>query len=149
VHVHAPNQRIGIVNALRAFAAIFVAWGHFVHGQGKYLSLSGKYGYLGVHILFVISGFVIPWSLYRAQYALREYARFLLKRNVRLYPPYLASIAVTILATNFIMAPVLHLPPVMVSAPDLAAHLAYLNDIIHAPWINVVYWTLESNFSGT
>ena len=59
------NQRIGVINALRGFAAVFVAWGHFVAGQGKYLGLSGKYGYLGVHIFFVISGFVIPWSLYR------------------------------------------------------------------------------------
>ena len=58
-----PNQRIGIVNALRAFAALAVAWGHFVAGQGKYLGMSGKYGYLGVDIFFVISGFIIPWSL--------------------------------------------------------------------------------------
>jgi peptidoglycan/LPS O-acetylase OafA/YrhL len=146
VQIKAPSQRIGVINALRAFAAIFVAWGHFVSGQGKYLSLSGKYGYLGVHIFFVISGFVIPWSLYRAQYALREYPRFLLKRNVRLYPPYLASIAVTILAANFVMAPVLHLPRLTVTARDLLAHLAYLNDIIHVPWISVVYWTLAIEF---
>jgi peptidoglycan/LPS O-acetylase OafA/YrhL len=146
VQVQAPNQRIGVINALRAFAALFVAWGHFVAGQGKYLSLSGKYGYLGVHIFFVISGFVIPWSLYRARYALRDYPRFLLKRNVRLYPPYLASIVITILATNFIMAPKLGLPRVDVTGPSLLAHFAYLNDLIHLPWVNVVYWTLAIEF---
>ncbi len=146
MQVQAPNQRIGVINALRAFAALFVAWGHFVAGQGKYLSLSGKYGYLGVHIFFVISGFVIPWSLYRARYALRDYLRFLLKRNVRLYPPYLASIVITILATNFIMAPKLGLPRVDVTGPSLLAHFAYLNDLIHLPWVNVVYWTLASVF---
>ena len=144
--MQAPNQRIGVINALRAFAAIFVAWGHFVAGQGKYLSLSGKYGYLGVHIFFVISGFVIPWSLYRSRYALRDYPRFLLKRNVRLYPPYLASIAVTVLATNFIMAPLLHLPRLTVTAQSLLLHFAYLNDLAHVPWINVVYWTLAIEF---
>ncbi|MGO9517038.1 MAG: acyltransferase family protein [Candidatus Korobacteraceae bacterium] len=144
--VQPPNQRIGVINALRAFAALFVAWGHFVAGQGKYLSLSGKYGYLGVHIFFVISGFVIPWSLYRARYALRDYPRFLLKRNVRLYPPYLASIVVTILATNLIMAPKLGLPRVDVTGPSLLAHFAYLNDLIHLPWVNVVYWTLAIEF---
>ncbi len=146
MQVQAPNQRIGVINALRAFAALFVAWGHFVAGQGKYLSLSGKYGYLGVHIFFVISGFVIPWSLYRARYALRDYPRFLLKRNVRLYPPYLASIVITILATNFIMAPKLGLPRVDVTGPSLLAHFAYLNDLIHLPWVNVVYWTLAIEF---
>ncbi len=142
----APNQRIGVINALRAFAAIFVAWGHFVSGQGKYLSLSGKYGYLGVHIFFVISGFVIPWSLYRSRYVLRDYPRFLLKRNVRIYPPYLASIAVTVLATNFVMAPVFQVPRLTVTAQNLLLHFAYLNDIVHVPWINVVYWTLAIEF---
>ncbi len=104
------KQRIGVINALRAFAALAVAWGHFVAGQGKYLGLSGKFGYLGVDIFFVISGFVIPWSLYRSRYVLRDYPRFLLKRNVRLYPPYLASIAITILATNFVLVPLFHIP---------------------------------------
>jgi peptidoglycan/LPS O-acetylase OafA/YrhL len=146
VHIQAPNQRIGVINALRAFAAIFVAWGHFVAGQGKYLSLSGKYGYLGVHIFFVISGFVIPWSLYRTHYILRDYPRFLLKRNVRLYPPYVASIAVTVLATNFIMAPLFHMPRLTVTGQSLLLHFAYLNDLAHVPWINVVYWTLAIEF---
>ena len=142
----APNQRIDVINALRAFAALAVAWGHFVAGQGKWLSLSGKYGYLGVHIFFVISGFVIPWSLYRGRYALRDYPRFLLKRNIRLYPPYVASIAVSVLAANFVMAPLLHFPPVTVTGRSLFYHLTYLNDIVRVPWINVVYWTLAIEF---
>ena len=146
MRVQAASQRFGVINALRGFAALFVAWGHFVAGQGKWLSLSGKYGYLGVHIFFVISGFVIPWSLYRADYVLRDYPRFVLKRNVRLYPPYLASIAITILATNFVLAPAFHLPRLTVTARDLLFHFAYLNDLVHVPWINVVYWTLAIEF---
>lgn len=141
-----PNQRIGVINGLRAVAALAVAWGHFVAGQGKFLSLSGKYGYLGVDIFFVISGFVIPWSLHRARYVLRDYPRFLLKRNLRLYPPYLASIAVTILATNFVLAPVLHVPRITVTGRDLLLHSAYLNDLVGVPWINVAYWTLAIEF---
>ncbi len=141
-----PQQRIGIINALRAFAALAVAWGHFVAGQGKYLGPSGKYGYLGVDIFFVISGFVIPWSLYRSRYALRDYPRFLLKRNVRLYPPYLASIAITILATNFILVPLFHIPRMTVTGRDLLLHFGYLNDLAHVKWINVVYWTLAIEF---
>ncbi|HTV64689.1 MAG TPA: acyltransferase [Bryocella sp.] len=140
------RQRIGIINALRGVAALAVAWGHFVAGQGKYLGLSGKYGYLGVDIFFVISGFVIPWSLYRSGYILRDYPRFLLKRNVRLYPPYLASIAITILATNFVLVPLFHVPRMSVSGRSLLLHFAYLNDLAHVPWINVVYWTLAIEF---
>jgi len=146
VQTPAPNQRIGVINALRAFAALFVAWGHFVAGQGKYLALSGKYGYLGVHIFFVISGFVIPWSLYRSHYVLRDYPRFLLKRNVRLYPPYLASIAVTILVGNFVIAPLFHVPRLVITGKSLLLHLTYLNDLAGVPWVNVVYWTLAIEF---
>jgi len=123
-------------------AALAVAWGHFVAGQGKYLGMSGKYGYLGVDIFFVISGFIIPWSLYRSDYFLRDYPRFLIKRNIRLYPPYVASIAISILATNLVLAPVFHISKITVTARDLLLHLAYLNDLAHVPWVNVVYWTL-------
>ena len=141
-----PQQRIGIINALRAFAALAVAWGHFVGGQGKFLGPTGRYGYLGVDIFFVISGFVIPWSLYRSRYVLRDFPSFMLKRNIRLYPPYLASIAITILATNFILVPLFHVPRMTVTGRDLLLHFAYLNDIAHVPWINVVYWTLAIEF---
>ena len=140
------RHRIGVINALRGFAALAVAWGHFVSGQGKYLGLSGKYGYLGVDIFFVISGFVIPWSLYRSRYVLGDYPRFLLKRNVRLYPPYLASIAISILATNFILVPLFHIPHMTVTGRDLLLHFAYLNDFFHVKWVNVVYWTLAIEF---
>ena len=138
--------RIGVINALRALAALAVAWGHFVSGQGKYLGLSGKFGYLGVDIFFVISGFVIPWSLYRSGYHLRDYPRFLVKRNIRLYPPYLASIAITILATNFVLVPLFHIPHMTVTGRDLLLHFAYLNDLAHVRWVNVVYWTLAIEF---
>ena len=141
-----PQPRLGVINALRAFAALAVAWGHFVAGQGKYLGLSGKYGYLGVDIFFVISGFVIPWSLYRSRYVLRDFPRFMLKRNIRLYPPYLASIAITILATNLILVPLFHIPRMTVTGRDLLLHFGYLNDLAHVPWINVVYWTLAIEF---
>jgi peptidoglycan/LPS O-acetylase OafA/YrhL len=140
------RQRIGVINALRAFAALAVAWGHFVAGQGKFLGPTGRYGYLGVEIFFVISGFVIPWSLYRSGYALRDYPRFLLKRNVRLYPPYLASIAITILATNLILVPVFRIPHITVTGRDLLLHFGYLNDLFHVPWVNVAYWTLAIEF---
>ncbi len=141
-----PKQRISVINALRAFAALAVAWGHFVAGQGKWLGLSGKYGYLGVDIFFVISGFVIPWSLYRTQYAFRDYPRFMLKRNIRLYPPYLASIAISILATNFIIEPLFKIPHMTVTGRDLLLHFTYLNDLFKVKWVNVVYWTLAIEF---
>ena len=62
---------------------------------------------------------------------LRDYPRFVLKRNVRLYPPYLASIAITILATNLILVPLFHIPRMTVTGRDILLHFAYLNDLAH------------------
>jgi peptidoglycan/LPS O-acetylase OafA/YrhL len=33
-----------------------------------------------------------------------------------------------------------------VTGRDLLFHFAYLNDLMHVPWINVVYWTLAIEF---
>ncbi len=140
------NQRIDIVNALRAFAAMFVAWGHFSQNQGPWLDLSGKYGYTGVYIFFVISGFIIPYSLQRGGYTVRNFGRFMLKRSIRIYPPYLLSIPITLLALSRLVHP--HSTDVVhVSFQQLLYHALYLNDLVVGyPWINVVYWTLAIEF---
>ncbi len=136
------QNRIDIVNALRAFAAIFVAWGHFSLGQGRWLSWSGRYGYTGVYIFFVISGFIIPYSLYRGGYTLRNFGRFVVKRGIRLYPPYLISIPVSLVGANLVLRPLAPGSAIHVGGRQLLYHLFFLNDLAGAPWINVVYWTL-------
>lgn len=137
-----PRDRIDIVNALRAFAAVFVAWGHFSGGQGVWLSWSGLYGYTGVDIFFVISGFIIPYSLFRGQYTLRNFGRFVVKRGVRLYPPYLISIPISIVAANAVLRPLSPVAGLHITGLQLFYHLLFVNDIAGAPWVNVVYWTL-------
>lgn len=139
------NQRIDIVNALRAFAAMFVAWGHFAQNQGPWVNLSGKYGYTGVYVFFVISGFIIPYSLQRGGYTLHNFGRFILKRSIRIYPPYLLSIPITVLAFSSLVHP--HSSDVIhVGFWQVCYHLLYLNDLVGSPWINVVYWTLAIEF---
>ena len=61
-----------------------------------WLRSSSKYGWLGVEMFFVVSGFVIPWALHRGGYRLKDYGRFLLKRVLRLDPPYVLSIALVL-----------------------------------------------------
>src|SRR5260370_11555534 len=136
-----PN-RIDIVDVLRRFAVIVVGWGHFSLGQGRWLNCSGKYGYYGVYIFFVCSVFIIPYSLSRSQYTLRNFWRFLLKRGIRLYPPYLLSIPISILAANLVLRPLAPASAVHVGGRQLLYHLLFLNDLAGVPWVNVVYWTL-------
>lgn len=138
------NTKIGIVGALRGFAALFVCWYHFVYGQHTFLKWSAKYGWLGVHIFFVISGFIIPYSLYQYRYSLRDYFRFMGKRLVRLHPPYLVSMALVIaLGYAMMLIPHWNAPRPDTSLVNLASHFFYLNDFIGRPWLNVVYWTLS------
>jgi peptidoglycan/LPS O-acetylase OafA/YrhL len=136
------NQHIDIINALRAVAAMFVAWGHFCGGQSPWLTWSGRYGYTGVYIFFVISGFIIPYSLHRSGYRLRNLRQFLFKRGIRLYPPYLISIPFSILAANVVLRPLIPAGAVHAGGRQLLYHVFFLNDLIGAPWVNVVYWTL-------
>jgi len=41
---------------------------------------------------------------------------------------------------------VFHIPHMTVTGRDLLLHFAYLNDLAHVRWINVVYWTLAIEF---
>jgi len=111
------------------------------------ISRPGRYGWLGVEIFFVISGFVIPYSLYKANYELRSFKKFLLKRIVRIDPPYLASIALTlIVAFASSKAPGYRGEPFSVSPLAVLLHLGYINAFFGYPWLNVVYWTLAIEF---
>jgi peptidoglycan/LPS O-acetylase OafA/YrhL len=137
------KPKIGIVGALRGLAALAVCWYHFTYGQDWWLKASGKYGWLGVHIFFVISGFIIPYSLYQYRYSIGDYFRFVGKRLARLHPPYLASMVVVIVFGWLMMlVPSWTAKPPDVSWISLVSHFFYLNDLIGRPWLNVVYWTL-------
>ncbi len=101
-------------------------------------------GWLGVDIFFVVSGFVIPYSLERSGYQLRpDYLRFLLKRLLRLHPAYLASIVLA-LAVTYVSAalPIFQGPPPSLSVIGLALHPPLLNDILGFGWVQPIYWTL-------
>src|SRR3569623_2220815 len=90
--------RLYTIDALRGLAALAVVWYHITYGEPTFLGpgavrASGHYaGVAGVYAFFVISGFIIPWALSRADYARAGFLRFVAKRMARLDPPYLASI---------------------------------------------------------
>lgn len=145
------SGRIGSVDALRGIASLSVAWFHFTSANPALtpgvVKASGSYGWLGVYIFFVISGFVIPYSLDKAKYGQRQFGKFLAKRILRLDPPYFANICF-ILALAFIvpLVPGFRGPQPHFGAVQLLAHCAYLNSIVGKQWINPVYWSLGIEF---
>ena len=81
------HQRISIIEAMRGLAAASVALFHF----SVQLDLAARdaffYGWVGVDVFFVISGFVIPLSLYGRGYTIQQFPQFMMRRLVRLEPP--------------------------------------------------------------
>ncbi len=101
----AQTAKIGSINTLRFIAAIFVVFYHFAfvfyHSELSYVDIPllrhlFQYGYLGVDLFFIISGFVISLSAEgRGAYG------FLKSRIGRLYPVFWISAIVTSLFLMF------------------------------------------------
>jgi len=141
------------LDLLRGLAAVAVCYFHFTHGNPDFLSktnilyISGRFGFLGVDVFFVLSGFVIPYAMFRGNYQIKNFGRFLTKRLVRIEPPYLVSIALVLLL-NWIstLSPYYRGAAFSVNFEALALHLGYLNAFFNFPWVNDVYWTLAIEF---
>jgi peptidoglycan/LPS O-acetylase OafA/YrhL len=131
-------ERNHTVDALRALAALWVCVFHFTAATGI-----GTYGYLGVTIFFVISGFIVPYSMIRGGYTIAAWPTFMLKRLVRLEPPYLASIGLILALGAFDMFRGF---PQEWTAAQIAGHLGYANAFLGLPWLNGPYWSLAVEF---
>ena len=147
-----PTARIEIIDPLRGLAALSVAWFHFTNAgalfDNVWLRLSGAYGWLGVEIFFVISGFVIPYSLSQTKYRFpMDAVRFVSKRIIRLDPPYIVAIAFTIMLWYVSAAvPGFRGSPPHIEPVGLLLHLGYLNAFFGYPWVIPVLWTLAIEF---
>ncbi|MBK9420178.1 MAG: acyltransferase [Flavobacteriales bacterium] len=145
--------QIPVINLLRGIAAVAVCLYHFVVTTTGYIqskSVLGlfQYGRFGVQLFFIISGIVIPLSLIRSNYQIQYIYKYLLKRFVRIEPPYLFAIVLGILflyVRNFVpsSAPGDYFP----SITDVLLHLGYLVPFFEgAKWVNTVFWTLAVEF---
>ena len=134
------EKRLEIVDALRGLAALSVAWFHLTN---QTFPQAGSLGWLGVDVFFVISGFVVPLSLFGKDYRVSGFWRFLARRLVRLEPPYIVSIAIVlVLAWASALAPGFRGQPIDYTPTQVASHLLYLAPLFDQSWIQPVYWSL-------
>jgi peptidoglycan/LPS O-acetylase OafA/YrhL len=142
------QARLSNIEMLRGLASLAVAWFHLTntHSPGL-IQQSGSYGWLGVDCFFVLSGFIIPYSLNAAGYTVSGFPRFMGRRLIRLEPPYVASM-VLVIALAFVsqMFPAFHGGAPHFTVPQLASHLLYMAPFFHQEWINTVYWSLTFEF---
>src|SRR6476659_5681632 len=146
--------RLQSIDALRGVAALGVVLYHAVsrnavpnnlfHWPAKLIQFLSSFGYIGVFLFFVISGFCIhlQWAKSRAasQEKPIQFGSFWRRRIRRLYPPYLMAFALFMLmaalstgikVTHFFVY-------------DVVMHLLMLHNLDpHTCYsINGVFWTL-------
>lgn len=129
------KKHIPQVDYIRAIAAMAVA---LFHLGGKALPVL-KYGWLGVYMFFLLSGFIICWAIPQ-NYTWKLSGRFILKRIIRIEPPYIISIALAIIIKFFWVE---NYSPDWFNA---LCHLAYLNTFVGQSYLSPVYWTLGIEF---
>lgn len=145
------NTHFHFAHALRGIAALWVVLFHADEG-GHIPSLTAalpsvltdvvfRAGHYGVPIFFALSGFVIAHSVRNVALTRGAYGRFILRRSIRLDPPYWASIVI-VLAFAFIEAQVKHEPFTPPPPATIIAHLFYVQGFVGRDTINTVYWTL-------
>ena len=143
--------RFCFADGLRGIAATWVVLFHF-HAGGHLSNLDQllpgfittvlfEWGYLGVPIFFVLSGFVIAHSMRKIRVTYSYFQNFSLRRIIRISPPYYFSI-VFVLLFDFLSAKVTSELFEFPSIGSLTAHLIYLHDIFRFEPISDIYWTL-------
>jgi peptidoglycan/LPS O-acetylase OafA/YrhL len=89
-----PKMKLAWLQCARAFAAVYVA---AYHAGGSIDPSSSKsidwfqyvrFGYAGVDLFFVISGFIIVFAHYDDLGRPERFARYAYRRFTRIYPPY-------------------------------------------------------------
>jgi peptidoglycan/LPS O-acetylase OafA/YrhL len=96
---------------------------------------------LGVEVFFAISGFVMAYTLRDAVVTRRYAMGFILRRSIRLDPPYWLTIALALLAAR-VSDLAVHRPIATAPLPAVLAHLFYLQELLGYQQILIIFWTL-------
>lgn len=148
------RPRIVELDGLRGIAALWVVfyhlWGAIQRRDVAWVpDAVGDFfhaGFLGVDIFFVLSGFVITYSVAGLPITKTFVPRFILRRSVRIDPPYWAAI---VLAISFMILKNMLFPSESVELPSLTevvVHIFYLQDLLGYGNISSVFWTLCLEF---
>lgn len=136
------NGRVNELDLLRFLAAISVVLFHYsFRGYAADalsalpypdLSVVARYGYLGVHLFFLISGFVILMSA-----ADGNLKNFIISRTVRLYPAFWVCCTIT-----FVLIATIGSPRLTASLSQYLLNMTLMSNALGVPPIDGVYWSL-------
>lgn len=135
------EKRIAVLDAWRGIACILVLFYHC----GANLSFGGValQGYVGVHIFFVLSGFLLYTPFARSRWNETEapdVSKYLARRFLRIYPPYCVCLLLFVLMRVFAKT-----NSGVPTTENIVAHLGLYFNYGEESWflsINNVFWTL-------
>ncbi len=134
-------MRIKELDAFRGIAALSVVLYHYTTVYHDNFGVSSlfyiKYGWLGVPLFFILSGFVITLTIQRCKSPLQ----FLSKRFIRLYPTYWICISITLLIIYISKSQSLHL---MFDRPllDIILNYTMFHELLKFHHVDGAYWSL-------
>lgn len=141
------------LDALRAVAALSVCLYHCTGGMLPKLIVPAakqafSLGYLGVDIFFVISGFIIPYSLIGKNYQISGLFAYLKKRIVRITPPAYVSLLLIIGQWYFIDKLLNHNTQYTsnLTISQVISNLLFTVPFTPYAWISTLFWTLAIEF---
>ncbi|CDZ80444.1 Acyltransferase family protein [Candidatus Rubidus massiliensis] len=143
------KHRFKCLDGLRGIAALLVMVLHFNYilkeRSSNFLPLwldwLVGYGYIGLYIFFVLSGFVIAYNLSHEKLSLAYLKCFFIKRSIRLDPPYWVAMvlfSIIILFGNLVTKQ----NNVTFTPTDFFLNFFYLHMFFKVPPILPVVWTL-------
>jgi peptidoglycan/LPS O-acetylase OafA/YrhL len=142
-----------MITELRGFSALSVMLFHFVCVSNNYLKSEFlmdvfDYGKLGVQVFFIISGFILFDSLFKWEYRLKNMPAFILKRIIRIEPPYILSLVLIIFIAfiKFSLFEHGNGNEITLTVNQIISHLGYVIPFTHFNWLSIVYWTLAIEF---
>ncbi|MDO7854346.1 acyltransferase family protein [Hymenobacter convexus] len=146
-----PARHLAGIDALRAVAALSVCLFHFSSGTLPGLEVPAVRaafapGHLGVEMFFVISGFIIPYSLVVSRYRLADFPRYWLRRVVRIVPPAYCLLLLVVgqwvfLAHGFHNATYSRLLAEL-SWSQILHNVLFTVSLTPSSWMSGILWTL-------
>lgn len=123
-----PPIACSLLRLQECYSPVIPKWITFIHDTGFF-----RYNHFGVALFFLISGFVIPYSLHR--YSVKS---FLLLRFCRIYPMYWVALAISVLSLYLF-----HGRQFVIGGADILVQMTLMRDLFWTQSLDGISWTLE------